>query len=484
MKLIAGKFSEHVRLALLAPAHAWKLAQVLSVLVIGMSGRLATADEIDRYIAQERKLYGFPAVVVGIIRNGKLIGARAIGAANVELNVKATAQQAFEIGSISKQFTAYAILVLRDQGKLDLDAPVGRYLADIPDEWAKVTLHRLLTHTSGLPDLEDAFGYGIYRETPSDADFLRRLTALPIEFQPGAKWRYSNTNYWLLAVVIEKLTGLSYSDYMQRNIFTPLGMTSTRSALPGRVLPGRASGYRRVGTVLENRDAIQPNTGRGLGDITSTVADMARWEREQLAPSLVSASTATLARKPVLLNDGKMEPYGYGWSTERILPLATLQHDGQTAGFSASYIRVPERRLAVVVFSNCYAAPVDSVGRFVLRRTEPALRTPRPTAIPDLEPQLTLRAGKLLSSAALAQAEWREEWFNPDYWQSIEPWLSEIAEFYRRLGERRSLTLVGREQQEDGTTLTYRVIYPNLSRLVVIRFDSQGRIRSRDAVDE
>lgn len=484
MKTIASKFSRHALLPSLAPVLASRVAHVLFVLLVAMLGRLANADEIDRYVAQERRLYGMPAVVVGIIRDGKLIDARAIGAANVELNVKATAHQAFEIGSISKQFTAYAILILREQGKLDLDAPVGRYLTDIPDEWAKVTLHRLLTHTSGLPDLEDAFGYGIYRETPSDADFLRRLTALPIEFQPGAKWRYSNTNYWLLALVIEKLTGLSYSEYMQRNIFMPLGMTSTRSALPSRVFPGRASGYRRVGTVLENRDAIQPNTGRGLGDITSTVADMARWEREQLAPRLVSASTATLARKPVLLNDGKMEPYGYGWSTERILPLATLQHDGQTAGFSASYIRVPERRLAVVVFSNCYAAPVDSVGRFVLRRTESVLRKPRPIAIPDFEPQLTLRVGKLLSTAASAQAEWREEWFNHDYWESIKPWLSEVAEFYQRIGQQQSLTLVGREQQEDGTKLTYRVTYPNLSRLVVIRFDSQGRIRGRDAVDE
>lgn len=484
MHAIAGMLSGLARLESLAPAHARTTARVLCVLVVAMSCQSASADEIDRYIAQERRLYGIPAVVVGIIRDGKLTDARAVGSANVELNVKATTQQAFEIGSISKQFTAYAILILREQGKLDLDAPVGRYLADIPDEWARVTLHRLLTHTSGLPDLENAFGYGVYRETPSDADFLRRLTALPIEFLPGAKWRYSNTNYWLLALVIERVTGLSYSEFMQRNIFAPLGMTSTRSALPVRVLSGRASGYRRVGAALENRDAIQPNTGRGLGDITSTLADMARWEREQLVPSLVSASTATLARKPVALDDGTVEPYGYGWSTEKILPLATLQHDGQTAGFSASYIRIPERRLAVVVFGNCYDAPVDSIARFVLRRTEPAVRTPRPTAIPDVEPQLTQRVGKLLSSAAAAQAEWREEWFSPDYWQSIRPWLSEVAEFYRRLGERRSLTLVGREQQADGTALTYRVTYPSLSRLMVIRFDSEGRIRGRDGIDE
>jgi D-alanyl-D-alanine carboxypeptidase len=484
MAVHAGKLLELSRSTSRTSGHLWKFARAVALLVIGVSGQTAIADEVGRYIEQERKIYGLPAVVLGVIRDGKLIDARAIGSANVELNVKARPQHAFEVGSISKQFTAYAILVLRDRGKLDLGAPVGRYLTDLPDDWAKVTLHRLLTHTSGLPDIEEAFGYGIYRDTPTDTEFLRRLAALPIEFQPGEKWHYSNTNYWLLALVIEKLTGLSYSEFMQRNIFTPLGMTSTRSALPSKVLAGRASGYRRVGPVLENRDAIQPNTGRGLGDITTTVADMARWEREQLAPRLLSPATAALARQPVSLNNGKKEPYGYGWSTEKILPMVSLQHDGQTAGFSASYIRVPERRLAVVVFSNCYAAPTESIGKFVLRRAEPALRTPRPGAIPDIAPQITLRVGNLLSSAPSAQTEWREEWFSPDYWRSIKPWLSEVAEFYRRLGEPRSLTLVGRDQQEDATTLTYRVVYPNLSRLVMLRFDAQGRIGSRDAVDE
>jgi len=468
----------------LLTARTRRLVQTLALAVVVVTGQSATADEIDRYIEQEREVYGIPAVVFGVIRDGKLIDSRARGFANVELAVKARPQQAFELGSISKQFTAYAILILRDQGKLNLDDRIGRFVTGLPDDWAKITLHRLLTHTSGLPDIEDAFGYGVYRETPTDADFLQRLTALPIEFQPGEKWYYSNTNYWLLALLIEKVSGSSYSEFMQQHIFKPLRMTSTRSALPSKVLAGRASGYRWVGPILENRDAIQPNTGRGLGDITSTVADMVRWEREQLAPTLVSATTATLARQPVVLNDGKSEPYGYGWSTEKILRMDTLQHTGQTAGFSASYIRIPERRLAVVVFSNCYGVPVESVGRFVLRQVEPNLRTQRPRAIVDASPQITLRVGELLSTAASADKQWREDWFSPDYWRSIKPWLSEVAEFHRRLGERRSLTLVGRAQEGDSTTLTYRVAYPNVSRLVVLRFDSQERISGRDAEDE
>ena len=429
-------------------------------------------------------LYGLPAVVLAVIRDGNVIDARARGSANVELNVKATTRQVFEIGSISKQFTAYAILMLREQGKLELDGPVGRYLAELPEDWAKIPLHRLLTHTSGLPDIEEAFGSGVYRESPNDADFLRRIVALPIEFQPGEKWHYSNTNYWLLALVIEKLSGLSYAEYMQRNIFAPLGMSSTRSALPGKILANRASGYRRVGPLLENRDAIQPHTGRGLGDIATTVFDMARWERELLAPQLVSAATAALAYQPVLLNDGKPEPYGYGWNTEKILPIPSLQHDGQTAGFTATYMRIPERRLAVVVFSNSYGAPTDSVAKFALRGVEAGLRTPRLKPIADVEPQTTERVRQLLASAIAAETEWREEWFSEDYWRSIKPWLSEVSEFYRRLGPLRSVTLVGREQEKSISALTYRVVYAKLSRLVTLKFDAQARIIGRDAADE
>lgn len=276
------------------------------------------ADEVDRFVAQEQKLYAIPAIVVGIYRDGALVDQRATGLANVELDVAADTRHAFEIGSISKQFTAWAILMLRDEGRLALDAPVGRYLPELPAAWGAPTLHRLLTHTSGLPDLEDAFTYGVYRETSSDADFLRRLVTLPIDFPPGDRWAYSNTNYWLLARVIETLSGLSYADFMQQRIFTPLGMTATRSALPARLMPNRAAGYERKAGLLENREAIRPNTGRGLGDIVTTVGDMAHWEREQLTPRLVSAASAALARQPVTLNNGKTEPYGYGWETDTV----------------------------------------------------------------------------------------------------------------------------------------------------------------------
>ncbi|MBK6787730.1 MAG: beta-lactamase family protein [Betaproteobacteria bacterium] len=172
---------------------------IVAMALLAVSIGQARADELDSDLQRQRNVYEIPAVVVGVIRAGQVTDSRAVGLSNVELGVPASTQHVFEIGSISKQFTAYSILMLLEQAKLDLNVPVGKYLADLPAPWARPTLHQLLGHISGLPDFEEAFGYSVYRETPSDTDFQKRLLRVPIASEPGEKWAYSNTNYWLLA---------------------------------------------------------------------------------------------------------------------------------------------------------------------------------------------------------------------------------------------------------------------------------------------
>lgn len=444
----------------------------------------ASADAIDRYVEAQRRIYALPAVIVGVMRDGKLVDARAWGEVDVELKVKASTRHVFEIGSISKQFTAYAILMLADEGRVDLDAPVSRYVDGLPDAWGRASLHALLTHTSGLPDLEAAFGYGVYRETPGDEAFLAKLAPLKVEFEPGARWHYSNTNYWLLAKVVERASGTTYAAFMQRRVFEPLGMTSTRSALPATLLPGRASGYEWTKGVLENRDPMQPHTARGLGDLTTTVADMARWEQEQRSPRLVSLARVRKARQGVVLNDGTEVPYGYGWSTEALLPRPTLSHDGQSAGFTASYVRVPDLGLAVVVLCNSFNGPTERMARYVARHAHAALRLPKPRPIADPAPSLTRRLADVLASGAAAPTAWREEWFAPQLWSQLNPWLPQVAESHAALGPVKQLTPVGDGQSVEGRTLRYRVVYAGLTRLRTVTFDAQGRIAKWDSEDE
>lgn len=456
---------------------------LLVVLALAAVHPGARADEIDRYLARERAIYQVPALVVGIIRGGHLVDSRVLGLANVELNVPASSRHVFEIGSISKQFTAYALLMLLEKGDVDLQSPVGRYLSELPSPWAKPTLHQLMGHISGLPDLESAFSYGVYRETPTDEEFLKRLLSLPIASPPGEKWSYSNTNYWLLARVIERVSGKTYAQFMRDHVFAPLGMTSTRSALPSQILKGRASGYHLIDDRLENRDAMQPNTSRGLGDIASTLADMARWEQEQRAPRLVRPATAQLARQPVKLNDGSATEYGYGWFMEQALPLPALRHAGGTAGFTADYVRVPGRDLAIVVFANCFCAPASMAIR-IARLSDSALHGPSLDIVRDADAHRTERVRELISAATRAKSEWREEWFTEDFWRDIKPYLAELEAAYRRRGKSRSITPIGPNGVHDTARPKYRAVFERATRLLTFEFDSMGRIKAIDTEDE
>lgn len=465
----------HVSQAGVALTRAWLM---LALAALACS---AHADELDAYVQRQREVYDIPAVVVGVIRGGRLVDSRAAGVSHVELGVMASTQHVFEIGSISKQFTAYGLLMLVEQGQAELTAPVGRYLPELPPAWARPTLHELLGHVSGLPDFEGAFDYGIYREVLTDADFQQRLFALPIDFEPGTKWAYSNTNYWLLARVIERLSGMSYGQFMAQRIFAPLGMNATRTSLPNQILPGRAAGYRMVDERLENREPMQPGTGRGLGDIATTISDMVRWENEQRMPHLLKPETARLALQTGRLKDGTATDYGYGWFTHPLFDQPALRHDGQTAGFVAEYLRLPQRDLAIVVLSNLYGAPL--LARRIARLVDPSVG-PALTPVPGGDAQRQRLVEQLAASAAHAAAQWPEQWFEAEFWRAIKPFLREIEDRYRRRGALRSVTLVGPAGVADTARPSYRVVFEKATRVMTFHFDDQGRIRNIDAEDE
>ena len=455
---------------------------IVAMALLAVSIGQARADELDSYLQRQRNVYEIPAVVVGVIRAGQVTDSRAVGLSNVELGVPASTQHVFEIGSISKQFTAYSILMLLEQAKLDLNVPVGKYLADLPAPWARPTLHQLLGHISGLPDFEEAFGYSVYRETPSDTDFQKRLLRLPIASEPGEKWAYSNTNYWLLARVIETLSGQPYDQFVRERIFRPLGMSSSRTALPAEVLVGRAAGYQLVENRLENREAMQPSTGRGLGDIATTVQDMASWERELRTPRLVKPETARRAYEPVKLNDGSVTDYGYGWFTSPVLGSPALHHTGGTAGFVAEYLRFPGRDLSIVMFANRFNAPISAarVARFV----ESGLGGPPLIAAASFDTAQATRVRQVTSGASRANKEWREDWFGADFWRETKPYLRDVEQNYPRRGPLRSVTPVGPNGIQDAKKPSYRVVFEKMTRLMTFEFDGVGKIVSLRAEDE
>src|SRR5262245_8767248 len=223
-----------------------------------------------------------PGLVAAILRDGRVVETFAWGGADCAGGGTADPFASYEIGSISKHITAVAVLQLWERGQVDLEAPVGNYLNDIPEAWRAVTLHQLLTHTSGVPDYEEAGGYGVYETQPTPAQVYDIVDDRPLAFEPGTRWHYSNTGYFLLSQVVQRVSGERFGDYLRNHLFAPLGMEHTFMggyAPAGVTLaqgcqPGEGEGAARL-TVRPIHEA----STFGAGGISSTLPDWAKWDQ-------------------------------------------------------------------------------------------------------------------------------------------------------------------------------------------------------------
>ena len=248
-----------------------------------------------------------------VAENGKLIFKKGYGLANMEWNIPNTPDTKFRLGSLTKQFTAMLIMQLVEQGKLKLEGKITDYLADYPKAAGdKITLHHLLTHTSGIPNYSDLPDYRTFeRNRYRPADFIKKFSDLPLEFEPGSAFAYSNSGYILLGAIIEKVTGKPYEKVLQENIFTPLQMHNTGYDVSYKVLPKRASGYERWNLVYENASYMDMSIPYAAGALYSTVEDLALWDQALYTDKLLSASS-----KAILFTPYK-NGYAYGWGVRQ-----------------------------------------------------------------------------------------------------------------------------------------------------------------------
>jgi CubicO group peptidase (beta-lactamase class C family) len=314
---------------------------------------LAALDERIRVGMEENRI---PGVLVAVASRGRLLHVKAYGMANVELRVPVTDSTVFEIGSISKQFAAAAAMLLVQDGRLGLDDPIHRHLADLPSEWLGVTVRQLLTHTSGIPDYEEIQTYEAYRLRFTPEEIIRVAHSRPMDFEPGTGWYYSNTGYFLLSLIVERIEGRPLGEVLRERIWEPLGMGQTRMADPEDIIPHRAAGYwvDRMNRELMNRDATQTSSTLGAGGVLSSVHDMAKWDEALYGEALLSAESKEAMWTPVVLADGETVPYGFGWSTQPYRDRRAVSHGGQVAGFVANFTRLPDDEVALIVFANRY----------------------------------------------------------------------------------------------------------------------------------
>ena len=334
----------------------------------------------DAYINEEVAAHHFRGtVLVGI--DGKIAFEKAYGPADEEWDVPNTPKTKFRIASLTKQFTAGCILLLQERGLLHAQDRVSKYLSDVPDTSREVTVHQLLTHTSGVPnpDYGSKQSANIQRMGATPREAVAQVSNQPLDFNPGTNWSYSNTGYILLGILIEKLSGQTYAEFLESNIFHPLGMTDSGYDRAAEILKARASGYDINHGHVTNADFIDMSGPFSAGGIYSTVEDLFRWN-EALAHSgkLLSADSLKqmFTEYPEATHEGQHYGYGVVISRQKFGRLLHY-HGGGVDGFSSVIQRYPEERLCIVVLSNLATYKPWELGDHIAADT---FHLPLPTA--------------------------------------------------------------------------------------------------------
>jgi D-alanyl-D-alanine carboxypeptidase len=319
----------------------------LAVLVFTSTAR---ADRIDEYMAEQMQLHRIPGAALLVIHTNETVKRIGYGIATLEWKTPVTPETAFEIGSVTKQFTAACVLVLAQEGKLSVDDPIEKHLHGTPETWHAITIRHLLTHTSGLVSYTGLDGFELRRHLTQE-QFIRALAGHPLEFQPGHSWKYCNTGFNLLGFIIENISGKDYWTFLGERILGPLGMRSTTNRTPALIIANRAAGYEQTNHVCINRDYDLTDVF-SAGAIISTVDDLARWSRSLDTGKLLNPATRKDMWTPARLSDGSSTKYGFGWRIDEVEGHPNIGHGGSTSGFSASIQRFPNDALAVILLTN------------------------------------------------------------------------------------------------------------------------------------
>lgn len=308
---------------------------------------------IDSLLLKDFNDKNGPGGVFIVARHGKAIYQKALGKANVELGVDMTPENVFQLGSMTKQFTAVAILILEEQGKLNVDDPVSKYIPDYPDG-SKITLHHLLTHTSGLKDftkMKLLSDIAQKEMTPKMmVDFFKNE---PVDFMPGEKFEYNNSGYVLLGYIIELASGETYEDFIKKHIFDKTVMNQSRYASDRKVIFKRAYGYHKKEYGYVNKTLINFSVPFSAGALMSTAGDMLKWQNALNHNLLLGAKETHKAFKKYKLNNGEEFTYGYGWHIKDINGIPSREHGGSIFGFKTMAVYIPREDIYVIGLSNC-----------------------------------------------------------------------------------------------------------------------------------
>ena len=343
----------------------WVVVVLMLVCSVGPAGAADQVkyqtDVVDNYIRAEMTKQQIPGLALLVARGGQVVRAQGYGLANVELQVPVKPETIFQSGSVGKQFTATAVMMLVEEGKIGLEDPLTKYFPDAPASWKQVTIRELLSHTAGFGDYPKNFDM---RKDYTETEELKIVESIPLAYPPGTKWSYSNLGFLTLGVLIHKVTGEFYGDFLEQRIFRPLDMNTTRVISEADIVPNRAAGYRLVKGKLKNQEWVSPTVNTTAdGSLYFSIMDLAKWDAALYTEKLLKRSSLEQMWTVAKLNNGTPNSgqYGYGWFIDTKNSHHVVEHEGEWQGFETQISRYVDDKLTVVVLTNLDDAKPEAI---------------------------------------------------------------------------------------------------------------------------
>ncbi|MGI9625431.1 MAG: serine hydrolase [Longimicrobiales bacterium] len=437
-----------------------------------------TVARVDRHIRARMEDARIPGLALAVVRGGEVVVSKGYGVANLENGAEVTSKTMFQSGSLGKQFTSAGIMALVEDGRVDLEASVRAYLPETPESWQPIKIKHLLTHASGIPDYtSDTFDY---RTSYTEDQLVAMAGDLELEFPAGERWNYSNTGYVMLGVLMGRVTGAPYWEFLRERIFDPAGMPTIRINTESDVVPHRGRGYIPVEGGWENAAWVAPELNTTAdGSLLMSIDDMTAWNAAVRSRTVLTEESWDLLHGAMILNSGRTYPYGFGWDVREVGGRALHEHGGVWQGFTTHYAHYGETDqgaddLGVVVLTNARSAATTPIAHEVAALFDPELAPPprAVTPIEDPEPEATAYVSSMLAKISRGELQLSDFDFIR---QTIFPRMrAALTRALEGLGAPERLELLSREEIGDDRALQYLATYDDRRFRVTVNLGPEG----------
>lgn len=445
-------------------------ACLASTSLVGQATQVANVESsVDRFVQAEMDRKKIPGISVAVIKDGKPLLVKGYGLANIEHQVSVKPETIFQSGSVGKQFTAFAVMLLVDEGKIGLDDNVGKHLGEVPESWNNVTIRHLLTHTGGFTDYPRNFDF---RKDYTEDDLFKIIKETPLAFAPGERWQYSNFGFVTLGIIIRKVSGKFYGDFLAERVFKPLNMTTARVISESDIVANRAAGYILREGQVKNQEWVSPSLNTTAdGALYLSVLDMIRWEEGLAGRKLLSKAAYDQMWTPVKTSDGREQRYGFGWALRTVNGFKVIEHGGAWQGFKSFIARYPDRGLTVIVLANSENANPARLGNGIAEVVDPEVK---PKPVKDPEPERTARFRGLIDGIIAGKVD--EKSFSPRLFKVLTDPNDRLIAHLKTIGPISRFDLLERTDMGQATLFKYLVEFESMNVIIEIGEGKNGVI--------